>query len=75
MANRFSSYTTLNPFLFPLAVLGTAILLFICFALIDYVRLLLFKLCRIKQICEWIEKKIRSLFEKKKPDEIEKENL
>ena len=61
MAYRFYKYGSLNPFVFPFAVIGTAILLFICFALIDAVRHYLFKLCRIKKFCNFIEKEIRRL--------------
>ena len=76
MSYRFNSlgYGSINPILFPFAIIGTAILLFICFALIDYVRLLLFKLCHVKQFCNFIEKKIRGLCAKIFKEEKEPEN-
>ncbi len=74
MYNRFTNLVNLNPFLFPLAVLGIAILLFICFALIDYIRYLLFKVCRVKEFFNYLELKIRKLLSKifKDDDKVEK---
>ena len=64
MNNRFQSLGGLNPFVFPFAVLGIAILLFICFALMDYIRYLLFKLCRVKEFFTFLEEKARKLCSK-----------
>ena len=74
MSYRFWKYGKLNPFAFPFAVIGTAILLFICFALIDAVRHYLFKLCRVKKFCNFIEKKIRCLCSKIFKEEKEETN-
>ena len=65
MNDRFVYLGKLNAFIFPFAVIGTAILLFVCFALIDYVRYLLFKLCRVKEFFNFIEKKLRLFFSKR----------
>ncbi len=64
MDNRFKTLGGINPFVFPFAVIGIAILLFICFALMDYVRYLLFKLCRVKKFFTFLENKIRKLCSK-----------
>ncbi|MCR5308349.1 MAG: acyltransferase, partial [bacterium] len=74
MYNRFTNLVNLNPFLFPLAVLGIAILLFICFALIDYIRYLLFKVCRVKEFFNYLELKIRKLLSKVFKDDNKVEN-
>ena len=76
MLDRFTYLAKLNPFIFPFAVIGTAILLFICFALIDYVRYLLFKICKVKEFFIFLEKKIRQLCSKIfKEESIDEETI
>lgn len=70
----YIEFVDYNPFLFPIVVIGASILIFIICALIDYLRLLLFKLCRVKQFCNFLEKKIRILFQKLLKEKDEEEN-
>ena len=55
-----------NPLTFSLffKIYGIAIILFIFFAFIDYLRLLLFKLLRVKKICLFIESKFPIIIDK-----------
>ena len=74
MYKIFEGYGTLHPALFTLSLIFTAIALFVIFALMDYIRLLLFKLCRVKEFCNFIEKKIRNICSKIFKEKDEEEN-
>lgn len=64
-----------NDKLMAIAILiGSSLLLFVVFALLDYIRLLLFKLCKIKDFCNFIEKKLRELCSKLFKEKDDKEN-
>ena len=74
LPDLFESYAELNPALMILAVLGTALAIFIICIMIDMLRFELFKLCRVDKLCEFIEKKMRAfwnkLFERKSGDAV-----
>lgn len=54
------SFASFNPILMVLAVIGSAVAIYIVCSLIDYIRLLLFKLLRIKAILLTVENKIKN---------------
>lgn len=56
----FASYATLNPILMVLCVLGTALCIYIVCSAIDALRLLLFKLLKIKPGLQKLETKIKN---------------
>ena len=56
--NAFIGYLSLNPFIMVLAVLGTAIFIWLIGSLVDKIRLSIFKLLRVKQFSVFIEQKI-----------------
>lgn len=58
----FSSYAELNVFVSVLAVIGTAIAIFVLCAFIDYIRVLLFKLLNVRKFCEYILNKIENAY-------------
>lgn len=69
LSGLFESYATLNPVLLALAVLGTALAIFVICIMIDMLRFELFKLLKVDKLCILIENKLRicwnRLFEKK----------
>ena len=58
MAGRFSGYLTLNPVVMIIAVIGTALGIWLFASMIDKVRLMLFELLKIKQLSRRIAEKI-----------------
>lgn len=52
ITDAFADYAALNSVLLPLAALGTAVLIWLISSLADRLRLLLFKLCRVRSGCE-----------------------
>ncbi len=62
LANRFIGFTTLHPVASILAVLLTAVLIFVICGVLEFLRLQLFKLFRVGEICKFIEGKARKLF-------------
>lgn len=75
MKNRFVSYTELNPFLMVLAVLGTAVGIFALCSLIDYLRIKLFKLLKIKELSVKIEESAVDILEKIKTKKSNKDTV
>ncbi len=69
MADRFAFIATMHPFVMRLVVLLCAFAIYLVCSLVDLVRIQLFKLLRIKQGCQALEKK---LF---KEDEEEKQRV
>lgn len=59
---RFLSYLSLPTALLPLAVLTTACGIFLVSALVDRVRLLLFELLRVRQLCAFLEEKLQGVW-------------
>ncbi len=57
LKGRFAEYAELHPALLPLAVLGTAVAIFLVCALIDFARDRLFKLLKIKNLLVRLETK------------------
>lgn len=74
ISSLFEGYASFNPVLLVLAVLGTALAIFIICIMIDMLRFELFKLCRVDKLCEFVEKKMRAfwnkLFERKSGDAV-----
>ena len=64
MKNRFVSYAELNPFVMILLVFATAIGIFAICSLIDFVRVQLFKMFRIKELSVKIEGTVAKIIEK-----------
>ena len=62
--NLFNYINKLNDNLLFFKIYGIGIILFIFFAFIDYLRLLLFKLLRVKKICLFIEDKFPLIIDK-----------
>lgn len=60
--NRFAQFATYNPILMILSVLGVAIGIYIICSLIDYLRLLLFRLLKINMLTQKLEIKIKNKF-------------
>ena len=60
----FNYINKLNDNLLFFKIYGIGIILFIFFAFIDYLRLLLFKLLRVKKICLFIEDKFPLIIDK-----------
>ena len=75
LAGLFESYAKLNPVLLVLAVLGTALAIFVICIMIDMLRFELFKLIKVDKLCLFVENRLRSfwnkLFEKKSLTENE----
>ncbi|MBR0541592.1 MAG: acyltransferase [Clostridia bacterium] len=72
IAGLFEGYAELNPVLLALAVLGTALAIFVICIMIDMLRFELFKLLKVDKLCLFIENKLIKLwniiFEKKSGD-------
>lgn len=66
MKNRFVSYADFNPFLMVLAILGTAIGIFALCSIIDFVRIKLFNLLKVKELSVKIEESAIKLIDKMK---------
>ena len=64
MKNRFVPYAELNPFVMILVVFATSIGIFALCSLIDFVRVQLFKLFRIKELSVKIEGTVAKIIEK-----------
>lgn len=64
LTGRFLSYLSLPTALLPLAVLATACGIFLVSALVDRVRLLLFELLRVRQLCAFLERKWHALWQR-----------
>ena len=62
LTGRFLSYLSLPTALLPLAVLATACGIFLVSALVDRVRLLLFELLRVRQLCAFLEEKLQGVW-------------
>ena len=60
ISQRFSSFASFNPILMVLAVLGTALGIYVVCSLIDYLRLLLFKALKVKPTLEKLENKLKN---------------
>lgn len=60
IVGAFQSYVSLNPFVLPLAVLGTALAIWLVSSLVDWVRLKLFELLRVRTFCRFVECKGRA---------------
>ncbi len=66
MANRFVGLTKLHPIVLIVAVLGIAAAIFIICSIIEFIRISVFKLIRIPQLCKRIEEIIRQMLNKVK---------
>ena len=62
--NHFVSYASLSSFLLPLAVIGTAAVIFAVCSLIDLIRHYLFKWCKVDQKCKFIFDRLSRLAKK-----------
>lgn len=62
--NHFVSYASLSSFLLPLAVIGTAAVIFAVCSLIDLIRHYLFKWCKVDQKCRSILERVSGLAKK-----------
>jgi hypothetical protein len=69
MKNRFVAFAELNPIIMILVVFGTAIAIFIGCSLIDFLRVQIFKLLKIKELSVKIEKAIAKKVDKIKNTE------
>ncbi len=74
MSGLFEGYAEFNPVLLVLAVLGTALAIFVICIMIDMLRFELFKLIKVDKLCLFIENKLRSfwngVFEKKESEVV-----
>jgi hypothetical protein len=74
IASLFEGYAKLNPVFLVLAVLGTALAIFVICIMIDMLRFELFKLIKVDKLCLFIENKLRAfwnrLFEKKEREAV-----
>lgn len=72
LAGLFEGYAKLNPVLLVIAVLGTALAIFVICIMIDMLRFELFKLIKVDKLCVFIENKLRAfwngIFEKKESE-------
>lgn len=59
--NNFIGYLSLNPFIMVLAVLGTAIFIWLIGSLVDRIRLSIFNFLKVKELCSFLEQKISCL--------------
>lgn len=57
----FDGYLSFNPFVTVLAVIGTALCIWLLGSFVDRIRLEIFKLLKIRQLSEWIEKTVRKV--------------
>lgn len=62
MENRFASYASLPGPLLVLAVIGTAVVIYLVCTVVDAMRSLLFRLLRVRQFADWCEKALRKVF-------------
>lgn len=62
--DAFVGYLSLNPVIMALAVIGTALGIWLVGSLVDRIRLFIFDLLKIKQLCIFIESKITILLRK-----------
>ena len=60
----FIQYLDFQPVMMILAVIGTALLIWLVGSLVDRVRLLIFDILHVKQFCGWTEKTLRNVFGK-----------
>ena len=58
--DKFVNYASFNPIFMALAVLGTALGIYVVCSLIDYLRLLLFKALKVKPTLEKLENKLKN---------------
>lgn len=63
ITNRFSVLTELHPVVFVVAVFVVAIAIFSVCATIEFVRIKIFRVLRVAELCKFIEKKGASIFE------------
>lgn len=56
ITNRFVGYVSMNIFVMPLAIIGTALGIWLVGSLVDLMRMKLFELLRVRQFCNWVEK-------------------
>lgn len=73
MKNRFAFAAEYNPFLMILTVLGLSIGIFVLCSLVDFLRVQIFKLCRIKELSVLIEKTIIKIINKFSKEKSEKD--
>lgn len=56
ITNRFVGYVSMNIFVMPLAIIGTALGIWLVGSIVDLIRMKLFDLLRVRQFCNWVEK-------------------
>ena len=59
--NVFVGFASLHPFVMVLAVIGSALCIWLAGSLIDKVRLMLFNMLKLKEFSLWIENKLRAV--------------
>ena len=62
--NCLVPYTSENLFVLLLIVLVACLSIYIICTIIDFIRILIFKLCRINSVLYWLQNKIEKLTEK-----------
>ena len=60
ICGRFADFVSYNPIVMTLAIVGTAICIYVGCSLIDYLRLLLFKILKVKPTLEKLENKLKN---------------